>query len=173
MSQYDKSLSRRLAFFGPSPGGPALPLAPAPENRRQLSMRPRPRPLLVLGFVLIMAALMYVQAPPNPHVSRALKDSSQRLKAYYRENPVPEGWKISEISVRDGKVWVDMVLPGPEAAALAGAAPERGGQTLGVHCPPRTDIVWRILSETQGIEIRGLGPGGKAFLAVDCRTLIR
>ena len=136
-------------------------------------MRPRPRPLLVLAFVLVMAALMYVQAPPNPHLSRALKDSSVRLKDYYRENPVPEGWKISEISVRDGKVWVDMVLPDPEAAALARVAPEQGGQTLGVHCPPRPDIVWRLLSETQGIEIRARPTGKEPFIAVNCRTFVK
>ncbi len=136
-------------------------------------MRPRPRPLLVLGFVLIMAALMYVQAPPNPQLSRALKDASEHLKAYYRETPVPEGWEIAGISARNGKVWVDMVLPGSEAAALVKAAPGKGDQILGVYCPPRSDMVWRILSETQGIEVRGLGPGGKAVLAVDCRARLQ
>ena len=81
-------------------------------------MRPRPRPLLVLGFVLIMAALMYVQAPPNPQLSRALKDAAERLKAYYRGNPVPENWKISGVSTGADDVWVDFSLPGGEAAAL-------------------------------------------------------
>ncbi|MEE9316881.1 MAG: hypothetical protein V3U48_01170 [Rhodospirillales bacterium] len=136
-------------------------------------MRPRPRPLLVLGFVLIMAALMYVQAPPNPQLSRALKDAEKHLKAYYRETPVPEGWEITGISSRNGKVWVDMVLPGSQAAALVNSAPGKGDQTLGVYCPPRTDMVWRILSETQGLEVRGLDPGGKAVLAVDCRARLR
>ena len=150
-----------------------MSLAPAPENQRQLAMRPRRRPLLVLGFVLIMAALMYVQAPPNPRLSRALKDAEKHLKAYYLETPVPEGWKITGISARNGKVWVDIALPGPQAAALVKADPGKGEQTLGVHCPPRTDMVWRILSETQGIEVRGLGPGGKAVLAVDCRARLR
>lgn len=136
-------------------------------------MRPRARPLLVLGFVLIMAVLMYVQAPPNPQLSRALKDAEEHLKAYYLGNPVPEGWEITGISSRNGKVWVDMVLPGLEAAALVNAAPGKGDQTLGVHCPPRTDMVWRILSKTQGLEVRGWGPGGKAVLAVDCRARLR
>ncbi|MCH7865961.1 MAG: hypothetical protein IIC56_12195, partial [Proteobacteria bacterium] len=74
-------------------------------------MRPRPRPLLVLAFILIMAALLYVQAPPSPKPSRALKEAAERLKAYYREQPLPFGWKIAGIAVSEGEVWVEMVLP--------------------------------------------------------------
>ena len=133
-------------------------------------MRPRPRPLLVLGFVLIMAALMYVQAPPNPQLSRALKDAAERLKAYYRGNPVPENWKITGVSTGADDVWVDFSLPGGEAAALVQGPRDKMVETIGAQCPVRTDIVWRVLSPTQGIEIRARAAGKEPFIAVNSRA---
>ncbi len=81
-------------------------------------MRPRPKPLMVLCFVLLMAAIMYVQSPPSPGPSRALKDAAARMKAYFPENPPPKGWQIAAISTRAGAVWVDIKLPEAEVAFL-------------------------------------------------------
>ena len=61
---------------------------------------------------------MYVQAPPNPQLSRALKDAEKHLNAYYRETPVPEGWEITGIFTGTDEVWVDLSLPRTEAERL-------------------------------------------------------
>ena len=134
-------------------------------------MRPRPKPLMVLCFVLLMAAIMYVQSPPSPGPSRALKDAAARMKAYFPENPPPKGWQIAAISTRDGAVWVDIKLPEAEAAFLS--KPPALNQALGRQCPPKDDIVWRVLTPTQDIEIRAMVGGEKALLAVSCRALGR
>ena len=131
-------------------------------------MRPRPRPLLVLAFILIMAALMYVQAPPSPKASRALKEAAERLKAYYRERPPPVGWKIAGIAVSEGEVWVEMDLP----KSLADMPYEVVAAALGGQCPMRSDVAWRVLGPDQTIEVRGKTPGQKPFVAVDCRAFI-
>ena len=131
-------------------------------------MRPRPRPLMVLCFVLLMAAIMVVQSPPSPGPSRALKDAAARMKAYFPENPPPKGWQIAAISTRAGVVWVDMRLPETEAAFLSKPPFLALKQALGRQCPPKDDIVWRVLSPTQDIEIRAIIGGEKALLAVSC-----
>ncbi len=129
-------------------------------------MRPRPRPLLVLAFILIMAALLYVQAPPSPKPSRALKEAAERLKAYYREQPPPVGWKIAGIAVRQGEVWVDMDLP----KAFMDTPHEAVATALGGQCPVRSDVAWRVLGPDQEIEVRGSAPTGKILAAVNCRA---
>ena len=129
-------------------------------------MRPRSRPLLVLAFVLVMAALMYVQAPPSPKPSRALKEAAERLKAYYREQPLPFGWKIAGIAVRQGEVWVDMDLP----KAFMDMPYEAVATALGGQCPARSDVAWGVLGPKQEIEVRGSAPTGKILAAVNCRA---
>ena len=136
-------------------------------------MRPRPRPLMVLCFVLLMAAIMFIQSPPSPGPSRALKDAAARMKAYFPENPPPKGWQIAAISTRAGAVWVDIKLPEAEAAFLSKPPSLALNQALGRQCPPKDDIVWRVLTPTQDIEIRAMAGGVKALLAVSCRALGR
>ena len=136
-------------------------------------MRPRPRPLMVLCFVLLMAAVMAIQSPPSPGPSRALKDGAARMKAYFPENPPPNGWQIAAISTHDGAVWVDIRLPKAEAAFLAKPPFLALNQALGRQCPPKDDIVWRVLTPTQDIEIRAMAGGERALLAVSCRARIR
>ncbi len=131
-------------------------------------MRPRPRPLLVLAFVLIMAALLYVRAPPSPKPSRALKETAERLKAYYRERPPPVGWKIAGVAVSEGEVWVEMRLP----KSLADMPYEVVVTALGGQCPMRSDVAWRVLGPDQTIEVRGKTAGRKPFVAVDCRAFM-
>ncbi len=133
-------------------------------------MRPRPKPLMVLCFVLLMAAIMYVQSPPSPGPSRALKDAAARMKAYFPENPPPKGWQIAAISTRVGAVWVDIKLPEAEVAFLSKPPFQALNQALGHQCPPKDDIVWRVLTPTQDIEIRAMAGGEKALLAVSCRA---
>ncbi len=133
-------------------------------------MRPRPRPLMVLSFVLLMAAIMFVQLPPSPGPSRALKDAAARMKAYFPENPPPKGWQVATISTRAGAVWVDLKLPEAEAASLSKPPFQALNQALGRQCPPKDDIVWRVLTPTQDIEIRAMAGGEKALLAVSCRA---
>ena len=133
-------------------------------------MRPRPRPLMVLCFVLLMAAIMVIQSPPSPGPSRALKDGAARLKTYFQEIPPPKGWQIAAISTRAGAVWVDLRLPEAEAAFLSKPPSLALNQALGRQCPPKDDIVWRVLTPTQDIEIRAMAGGEKAFLAVSCRA---
>ena len=131
-------------------------------------MRPRPRPLLVLAFILIMATLLYIQAPPSPKPSRALKEAAERLKAYYRERPPPVGWKIAGITVREGEVWVEMDL----SKSLPDMPYEAIATALGGQCPIRSDIAWRVLGPDQTIEVRGKTAGQKPFVAVDCRAFM-
>lgn len=131
-------------------------------------MRPRPKPLVVLCFVLLMAAIMVVQSPPSPGPSRALKDAAARMKVYFPENPPPKGWQVAAISTRAGAVWVDLRLPEAEAASFSKPPFQALKQALGRQCPPKDDIVWRVLSPTQDIEIRAIIGGEKALLAVSC-----
>ena len=133
-------------------------------------MRPRPKPLMVLCFVLLMAAIMYVQSPPSPGPSRALKDAAARMKAYFPENPPPKGWQVAAISTRAGAVWVDLKLPEAAVAFLSKPPSLALTQVLGRQCPPKDDIVWRVLTPTQDNEIRAMAGGEKAILAVSCRT---
>ena len=133
-------------------------------------MRPLPRPLMVLYFVLLMAAIMYFQSPPSPGPSRALKNAAARMKAYFPEIPPPKGWQIAAISTRTGAVWVDIKLPEAEAVFLSKPPSLALNQALGRQCPPKDDIVWRVLTPTQDIEIRAMAGGEKALLAVSCRA---
>jgi hypothetical protein len=128
---------------------------------------------MVLCFVLLMAAIMFVQSPPNPGPSRALKDAAARMKAYFPENPPPKGWQIAAISTRVGAVWVDIKLPEAEAAFLSKPPSLALNQPLGRQCPPKDDIVWRVLTPIQDIQIRAMAGGEKALLAVSCRALGR
>ena len=128
---------------------------------------------MVLCFVLLMAAIMVVQSPPSPGPSRALKDAAARMKAYFPENPPPKGWQVATISTRAGAVWVDLKLPEAEAASLSKPPFQALNQALGRQCPPKDDIVWRVLTPTQDIEIRAMAGGEKALLAVSCRALGR
>ena len=136
-------------------------------------MRPRPKPLMVLCFVLLMAAIMYVQSPPSPGPSRVLKDAAARMKAYFPENLPPKGWQIAAISTSVGAVWVDIKLPEAEGAFLSKPPSLALNQALGPQCPPKDDIVWQVLTPTQDIEIRAMVGGEKALLAVSCRALGR
>ena len=131
--------------------------------------RRRPQPLLVLAFVLVMAALMFAADLPGPESGPGLKAAQGRLKVYYREHPPGNDWHLIEIAARGGEVWVDLGLPGTQAAALIQGPREKMLDALRAHCPPRSDPAWRVLLQTQDIEIRGLG-GGKAFAAVSCRA---
>jgi hypothetical protein len=128
---------------------------------------------MVLCFVLLMAAIMFIQSPPSPGPSRALKDAAARIKAYFPENPPPKGWQIATISTRVGTVWVDIKLPEAEAAFLSKPPSLALNQALDRQCPPKDDIVWRVLTPTQDIEIRAMAGGEKALLAVSCRALGR
>ena len=136
-------------------------------------MRPRPKPLMVLCFVLLMASIMYVQSPPSPGPSRALKDAAARMKVYFPEYPPPKGWQIAAISTRARAVWVDMRFPEAEVAFLSKPPFLALNQVLGRQCPPKDDIVWQVLTPTQDIEIRAMVGGEKALLAVSCRALGR
>ena len=120
-----------------------------------------------------MAVIMYVQSPPSPGPSRALKDTAARMKTYFSKNPLPKGWQIAAISTRVGAVWVDIKLPEAEAAFLSKPPSLALNQALGRQCPPKDDIVWRVLTPTQDIEIRAMAGGEKALLAVSCRALGR
>ena len=128
---------------------------------------------MVLCFVLLMAAIMFVQSPPSPGPSRVLKDAAARMKAYFQENSPPKGWQIAAISTRVGAVWVDITLPEAEAAFLSKPPSLALNQALGRQCPPKDDIVWRVLTPIQDIEIRAMAGGEKALLAVSCRALGR
>ncbi len=136
-------------------------------------MRPRPKPLMVLCFVLLMAAIMFIQSPPSPGPSRALKNAAARVKAYFPEKPPPKGWQIAAISTRVGAVWVDIKLPEAEVAFLSKSPSLALNQALGRQCPPKDDIVWRVLTPTQDIEIRAMAGGENALLAVSCRAFIK
>jgi hypothetical protein len=125
---------------------------------------------MVLCFVLLMAAIMFVQSPPSPRPRRVLKDAAARIKAYFPQNPPPKGWQIAAISTRVGAVWVDIKLPEAEVAFLSKSPSLALNQALGRQCPPKDDIVWRVLTPTQDIEIRSMAGSEKALLAVSCRT---
>jgi hypothetical protein len=128
---------------------------------------------MVLCFVLLMAAIMYVQSPPSPGPSRALKDAAARMKAYFLEKTPPKGWQIAAIFTRAGAVWVDMRLPEAETALLSKPPFLALNQALGHQCPPKDDIMWQVLTPTQDIEIRAIVGDEKALLAVSCRALGR
>ncbi len=136
--------------------------------------RRRPQPLLVLAFVLVMAGLMFaadLPGPgPGPGSGPGLKAAQGRLKVYYGTHPPGNDWQLIEIAARDGEVWVDLGLPGTQAAALIEGPREKMLAALRAHCPPKSDPAWKVLLMTQDIEIRGLGPGRKAFAAVSCRA---
>jgi len=139
---------------------------------RALTMRPRPRPLLVLGFVLAMAAVWAAYAPPSPTMGRALKDAEARLKDLYRSHPLPPGWRLTEVSVvsRRHEVWVDLRLADAAAAALADRAPPAIAAAVARQCPPKGDPVWRILQPRQQIELRAATEAGRVLAAVNCRA---
>ena len=132
--------------------------------------RRRPQPLLVLAFVLVMAALMFAADLPGPGPGPGLKAAQGRLKVYYLEHPPGNDWRLIEIAARNGEVWVDFALPGTQAAALTQGAGEKILAALRGHCPPPSDPAWSVLLQTQDIEIRGLGADGKALAAVSCRA---
>lgn len=138
-------------------------------------MRPRPRPLLVLGFVLAMAAVWIAYSPPNPTMGRALKDAEARLKEFYRGGALPPGWRLAEVSVvsRRHEVWVDVRLADAEAAALAERSKPETAAAVARLCPPNSDPVWRILQPRQEIEVRAATESGHVLAAVNCRAEAR
>jgi len=116
-------------------------------------------------FVLLMAALLYAREPPSPRPSRALKEAAERLKAYYRETPSPDGLAVVAVDVRGGEVWVDVRAPARPGADLAGEIEAR--------CPPASDVAWRLLADHQIIQVRAVTGSGQALVAVDCRVRTR
>ena len=144
-------------------GPKKAPLMP-PMRRR------RPQPLLVLAFVMVMAALMFAADLPGPAPDPGLKAAQGRLRVYYGNHPPGNDWQLIEIAVRAGEVWVDLGLPGTQAAALIQGADEKMLAALRGHCPPRSDPAGSVLLQTQDIEIRGVGADGKALAAVSCRA---
>jgi len=135
-------------------------------------MRPRPRPLLVLGFVALMTALWIAHSPPSPTLGRALKDAEARLGEFYRGRDLPAGWRLAGISVvsRRDEVWVDLRLAAGAAAALAANTPAATAAAVARACPPRADRVWRILKPSQQIELRAADEAGRVLVAVNCRA---
>ncbi len=126
--------------------------------------------MLVLAFVLVMAALMFAADLPDPGPGPGLIAAQGRLRVYYREHPPGNDWRLIAIAAREGEVWVDLGLPGTQAAALIQGPREKMLAALRGHCPPRSDPAWKVLLMTQDIEIRGLGADGKALAAVSCRA---
>ena len=127
------------------------------------SMRRRkPQPLLVLAFVLIMGALMYVKDLPNPQPVLGLKMASGRLKVYYTEHPPGNDWTVRNIAIQGRAVWVDFDLPKEP--------PDTMLEALRTRCPLKTDAVWSVLSKTQDIEVRALPRDGKVIAAISCRA---
>ena len=135
-------------------------------------MRPRPRPLLVLGFVLAMAAVWVAYSPPSPTMGRALKDTEARLNEFYRGRALPPGWRLAEVSVvsRRHEVWVDVRLAETAAAALAERSRPAIAAAVARLCPPNGDPVWRILQPRQEIEVRAATESGQVLAAVNCRA---
>ncbi|NQU62409.1 MAG: hypothetical protein HQ512_14850 [Rhodospirillales bacterium] len=130
--------------------------------------RRKPQPLLFLGFVIIMGALMYAKDLPTvPDSSVGLRAAVGRLKVYYQEYPPQNNWQIAEIASRDGEVWVDVIAHDAKTAAHPRA---KMVEALGNQCPVKDDIVWKVLLKNQDIEIRALSADGKAFAAVSCRA---
>jgi hypothetical protein len=113
--------------------------------------RRRPQPLLVLGFVLVMAALMFAAGLPDPGPGPGLKAAEGRLKVYYQEHPPGNDWRLIEIAARGGEVWVDLGLPRTQAAALIQGADEKMLAALRGHSPPSSDPAWSVLLQTQDI----------------------
>ncbi len=134
-------------------------------------MRPRPRPLLVLGFVALMTALWIAHSPPSPVLGRALKDAEARAKAFYGGHPLPPGWTLNGVSAdsREGVVWVDVRLAGA-ADALTARPRAEIADAAARHCPPKADAVWTLLQRRQGLELRLADAGGRVLVAVDCRV---
>jgi hypothetical protein len=136
-------------------------------------MRPRPRPLLVFGFVLAMVALWIAHSPPSPALSRALKDAEARLKEHYRRTPPPAGWTLTGVATRarQSEVWVDFAVAAAHPAVKAGKPYRALGRILSGLCPAMADPVWQLLSKRQEIELRALGDDRQVLLAVNCRAV--
>ncbi len=125
--------------------------------------RRKPQPILVLAFVLLMGAVMYVKDLPNPEPVLGLKVATGRLKVYYTEQPPGAGWRVQDITIQGNAVWVDFAFPQKPGDRISGA--------LGARCPNRSDAVWKVLLQTQDIEVRGLTPEGRVIAAISCRAL--
>ena len=133
--------------------------------------RRRPQPLLFLGFVIVMGALMYAKdLPTTPDSNLGLRTAASRLKVYFQENPPKNNWRVTDIKSRDGEVWVDIVLPKADAEALMQGPRAKMEEALLAQCPAKDDMAWKVLLKTQDIEIRGLKPDRKAIAAVSCRA---
>lgn len=128
--------------------------------------------MLFLGFVVVMAALMYAtRTGPGSEQSVGLKMAAGRLAVYYQETPPPQGWTVAAIQPRAGEVWIDLTLPDAVAAAFPHNPRQKFLDALRDQCPPKTDRAWTVLRKTEDIEVRGLGPGGKALAAISCRAV--
>lgn len=134
-------------------------------------MRPRPRPLLVLGFVLVMTALWIAHSPPSPVLSRALKDAEARLEEHYRRMPAPAGWTFAGVAarVRQSVIWVDFTVAASLPEVTAGKPYRTLAGIMAGLCPPKTDRAWRLLAARQEIELRAV-VAGRVLLAVNCRA---
>ncbi len=130
-------------------------------------MRPRPRPVLVLGFVAAMAAVYYSQNPPSPLPSRTLKEAAEYLRGYYHTKPSRE---VTEITTGPGVVWVD--VRAPRSATNERDGNDVAGTTARLRpvCPSGSDIAWKILLPDQDIEVRAVSPSGQPLIAISCRT---
>ena len=135
-------------------------------------MRAPPRPLLVLGFVLVMTALWLAHSPPSPTASRALKDAEARLHAHYRRNPPPAGWTLVGVNARarQAEVWVDFAVAAAHPAVAEGKPYPMLAAAMAGLCPPKADPVWRVLNPRQEIELRSLDGDRQVLLAVNCRA---
>ena len=136
-------------------------------------MRPRPRPLLVLGFVLAMVALWIAHSPPSPVLSRALKDAEARLNEHYRRNPPPAGWTLTAVAARarQSEIWVDFAIAAGHPGLTAGKPYRALAEAMAGLCPGKADPVWRLLAKRQEIELRAVDVAGQVLLAVNCRAV--
>lgn len=135
-------------------------------------MRPRPRPLLVLGFVLAMAALWIARPPPSPTLSRALKDAEAKLKDHYRLHPPPAGWTLTGVvaRARQSEIWVDFAVAAGHPGLTAGKPYRALAETMAGLCPAKADPVWRLLAKRQEIEVRAVSDDRGVLVAVNCRA---
>ena len=136
-------------------------------------MRPRPRPLLVLGFVLVMVALWIAHSPPSPTLGRALKDAEARLNEHYRRNPPPAGWTLIAVAARarQSEIWADFAVPAGHPGLTAGKPHKALAEAMAGLCPGKADPVWRLLAKRQEIELRAIGQDRSVLLAVNCRAV--
>jgi hypothetical protein len=126
--------------------------------------------VLVLGFVVAMAAVYYSQNPPSPLPSRALKEAAEYLRGYYRHKPNTADLEVAGITTGPGTVWVDVRVP--EFARIPPESNRDAGTTARLRpvCPSGSDIAWKILLPDQDIEVRAVNRSGHVSIAISCRV---